>query len=551
MATVKKLLINAIDPEEYRVALIEDGLLEEFYIETTAKEQIRGNIYKGVVAHVEPAFQAAFIDYGGEKNGFLQADEIHSDYFQQAVESGGSDGKHHLPIQKMVSRGQEILVQVTKEETGKKGVALTTYLSLAGNFLVLTPGEPQVGISRKIEAEEERARLKEIMAQLKIPEGIGCIVRTSGDGKTKRELAKNLENLLRLWEEIRNRAIEQLAPSLIYKEIDLAIRSVRDHFSPDIQEVLIDNKEIYKQVWDFLKIINPKYGSRVKLYKETRPIFSKHQIENQIETIFQNRVNLKSGGQIVIDPTEALVAVDVNSGRSVKERQIEETAFKTNMEAAEEIARQLRLRDLGGLIVIDFIDMKESNHRNEVQRVLKNHLKKDKARTTLGRISKFGILELSRQRIRPPIQFGTYYTCPTCQGKGQVRSVETLALSYLRKIWLGISKGTVSSVKGILPVEVAHYLLNRKREDLLRLESRHEVTIHLEGHPHILPEEGRLEFKKKESPEIVDSQPEPRENDLEKTEVLPTQVAPNYWQNAENYLLSESQKVPHPRQSKP
>jgi ribonuclease E len=501
MSTVKKLLVNAIDPEEYRVALVADGLLEEFYIETAAREQVRGNIYKGVVAHIEPALQAAFIDYGAEKNGFLQADEIHPDYFQQCPAAPEGDAKKHPPIQNLITRGQEILVQVTKEESGKKGVALTTYLSLAGNFLVLTPGDPQIGISRKIEVEEERTRLKEIINQLKIPEGIGCIVRTSGNGKTKRELAKNLENLLRLWEEIRNRAIEQPAPSLIYKEIDLAIRSVRDHFSPDIQEVLIDNRDIYKQVLDFLKIINPKYGNRVKLYKETRPIFSKYQIEMQIETIFQNRVNLKSGGQIVIDPTEALVAVDVNSGRSVKERQIEETAYKTNLEAAQEIARQLRLRDLGGLIVIDFIDMKDAKHRHEVVKQLKNHLKSDKARTSLGRISKFGLLEISRQRIRPPIQFGTYYTCPTCQGKGQVRSVETLALSYLRKIWLGISKGTVATVQGVLPLEVANYLLNRKREELLRLETRHEVGIHLEGRPDILPEEGRLDFIKKEAAE--------------------------------------------------
>jgi ribonuclease E len=551
MPTVKKLLVNAIDPEEYRVALITDGLLEEFYIETAAREQVRGNIYKGVVAHIEPALQAAFIDFGAEKNGFLQADEIHPEYFQQCPSLPEGDSKRRPPIQNLISRGQEILVQVTKEETGKKGVALTSYLSLAGNFLVLTPGDPQVGISRKIEAEEERTRLKEIISQLKIPEGIGCIVRTSGNGKTKRELAKNLENLLRLWEEIRNRAIEQPAPSLIYKEIDLAIRSVRDHFSPDIQEVLIDNKDIYKQVLDFLKIINPKYGNRVKLYKETRPIFSKYQIEMQIETIFQNRVNLKSGGQIVIDPTEALVSVDVNSGRSVKERQIEETAYKTNLEAAEEIARQLRLRDLGGLIVIDFIDMKEAKHRNEVVKNLKNYLKSDKARTSLGRISKFGLLEISRQRIRPPIQFGTYYTCPTCQGKGQIRSVETLALSYLRKIWLGVSKGSVSSVRGILPVEVAHYLLNRKREDLLRLESRHEVTILLEGQPQILPEEGRLEFKKKEARENADAQADSREQTAEETEPVPAGFHPNYWRSAENYLVSEAQKGASPRPPKP
>jgi ribonuclease E len=497
MTPIKKLLINAVDPEEYRIALIEDGILEEFYIETAAREQVRGNIYKGVVAHIEPALQAAFIDYGAEKNGFLQADEIHPEYHAESVENAEGHRKH-LPIQKMIHRGQEILVQVTKEESGSKGVALTTYISLPGRFLVLTPGQPGIGISRKIEDEEERSRLKEILSQCKIPEGIGTIVRTAGSGKNKKEVTKSMESLLRLWEEIRTRAMEQLAPSLVYKEMDLAIRTIRDLFSPDIQEILIDNKEIHKQVRDFLGIIAPRQRNQVKLYKETRPIFSKHQIENQIETIFQNRVKLKSGGHIVIDSTEALVAVDVNSGRSIKERQIEETAFKTNLEAAEEIARQLRLRDLGGLIVIDFIDMKETKHDNEVVKVLKNFLKRDKARTTVSRISKFGLLELSRQRIRPPIQFGTYYTCPTCQGKGQVRSTETLALMYLRKIWLGISKGAIATVNGILPLEVANYLLNRKREELCRLEERHKVSIIIEGQPHILPEEGKLEFTKKE-----------------------------------------------------
>jgi ribonuclease E len=509
MPPIKKLLINAVDPEEYRIALIEDGILEEFYIETTAKEQIRGNIYKGVVAHIEPALQAAFVDYGSEKNGFLQADEIHPEYHHDSSESPDSPKQGRLPIQKLIHRGQEILVQVTKEESGTKGVALTTYISLPGRDLVLTPGQPGVGVSRKIEDEAERERLKTILSQLKVPEEIGTIVRTAGEGKKKQELAQNMESLLRLWGEIRTRAMEQPAPSLVYKEMDLAIRTIRDLFTPDIQEILIDNKDIYKQVRDFLEIIAPRQRNQVKLYKETRPIFSKHQVENQIETIFQNRVKLKSGGHIVIDSTEALVAVDVNSGRSIKERQIEETAFKTNLEAAEEIARQLRLRDLGGLIVIDFIDMKGTKNQNEVVKVLKNHLKRDKARTTVSRISKFGLLELSRQRIRPPIQFGTYYTCPTCQGKGQVRSIETLALMYLRKISLGISKGTIASVSGELPLEVANYLLNRKREELARLEERHRVSIFLEGRPHLMPEEGKLEFLKKKKKEDV-KEPEAR-----------------------------------------
>jgi ribonuclease E len=524
MPPVKKLLINAVDPEEYRVALIEDGVLEEFYIETAAKEQIRGNIYKGIVSRIEPALQAAFIDYGGGKNGFLQADEIHPEYHLETAEGEGQ-GRSRLPIQKMIRRGQELLVQVTKEESGNKGAALTTYISLPGRHLVLTPGQSGVGVSRKIEDEAERERLKKIVSQLKIPEEIGVIVRTAGEGKKKQDLAKDLASLLKLWEEIRTRAMEQPAPSLVYKEMDLATRTLRDLFTPDIKEILVDNKEIYKQVRDFLDIIAPRQRSLVKLYKEARPLFSKHQIEEQIETIFQKRVKLKSGGHIVIDPTEALVAIDVNSGRSIKEKEIEETAFKTNLEAAAEIARQLRLRDLGGLIVIDFIDMKSAKNQNEVVKAMKTHLKKDKARTTVSKISKFGLMELSRQRIRPPIQFGTYLVCPTCQGRGQIRSVETLALMYLRKISLGISKGTVAEVKGELPLEVAHYLLNRKREELARMEERHQVSIFLEGHPHLPPEEGKLEFvkKKKEGkgPETGEHKKEEAERPAETREAEP------------------------------
>jgi ribonuclease E len=415
----------------------------------------------------------------------------------------------------MLHRDQEVLVQVIKEESGNKGAALTTYISLAGRYLVLTPGLPQIGISRKIENEAERNRLKEAMAQCKVPEGFGYIVRTSGEGKTKRDLGKNLDYLLRLWDEIRTKAMTETAPCLVYKEMDLAIRTIRDHFTSDMREILVDNKDIYKAIKNFMEVFAPRQSNLVKLNKEARPIFSKYQIENQIESIFQSRVKLPSGGHIVIDSTEALVAIDVNSGRSTKERELEETAFRTNLEAAEEVARQLRLRDLGGLIVIDFIDMRTSKHQNEVVKTLKNYLRKDKARTTLSRISKFGLLELSRQRVRPPIQYGTYYTCPTCQGRGLVRSVETLALSYLRKIWMGISKGTVASVTGALPIEVAHYLLNRKREELARLETRHQVSIYLEGQAHLMPDEGKLEFIKKEPREDKGQKQEPKAQESE------------------------------------
>ncbi|MCK5205749.1 MAG: Rne/Rng family ribonuclease, partial [Desulfobacterales bacterium] len=358
-----KILINAIDPEECRVATVKANKLEEFYIESAAREITQGNIYKGVISRIEPSLQAVFVDYGAERHGFLQRPEIHSDYFQDS-----ESGDHS--IDKIVKRGQEIMVQVTKEPFMKKGAMLTTYISLAGRHLVLMPGSDKLGISRKIEDEEERNRLKDLMGKLKPPEGFGLIVRTVGIDSTKTLLSRDLRYLLRLWKTIKQSVMKEPAPALLYRERDLVLRSIRDYFTPEVNEILIDNPSVYQEVRKFIKIISRKHHKIVRLYKGAKPIFTKFEIENQIASIFESRVILKSGGSIVIEQTEAMVSIDVNSGKSTHERSIEKTAFLTNLEAAEEIARQLRLRDLGGLIVIDFIDMQEPKHRSEVERRL-------------------------------------------------------------------------------------------------------------------------------------------------------------------------------------
>jgi ribonuclease E len=484
------MLINADEPEEYRLAIVSGKKLEEFYVETTTRENTIGNIYKAVVVNTHISLQAAFVDFGTEKNGFLQLSEIHPDYYNQEPPAEGERPR----IQDALRPGQELLVQVVKEATPTKGAFLTTYISLPGRYLVLMPGSKHGGISRRIEDEEQRQRLRQIISQLKVPEGIHLIVRTAGENRTKRELSKDFRYLLRLWENIRAKAQKSEPPALLYQERDLTIRAVRDYFTSDIENILVDNKEVYKRVKDFISVVSPRHRWLVKLYKQKRPIFADYELEKQIETIHGNRVSLKSGGFLVIDTTEALVAVDVNSGRSRREKEFEETAFKTNLEAAAEIPRQLRLRDLGGLIVIDFIDMRERRHNREVERVLREEFKKDRAKTEMGRISKFGLLEASRQRMRPSIQSSSYVSCNRCGGTGVLRSTEATALDYLRKIWLELSRGEVHEVYGQFSKEVADYLLNRKRAELTKLESRYSASIHIEGRREITPGEGKLEF---------------------------------------------------------
>lgn len=468
-----KILINAVDPEECRIAKVRDSRLEEFHIETTAREFTQGNIYKGVITRVEPGLQSVFVDYGADRHGFLQKSEIHRDYFQ---DTGCGD----LNIKNIVKKGQELFVQVVKDPILNKGAMLTTFLSLPGRYIVLMPGNDQVGISRKIEGEEERSRLKEIIGKISVPEDFGVIVRTAGRDCNKTQITKDLRYLLRLWKDINKKGIEDGAPSLLYKERNLAVRSIRDYFTPDIVEILVDNQAVHKELRDFMHIISPKHAKIVKLFKGEKPIFTKYQLETQIASVFENRVNLKTGGSVVIDQTEALVAIDVNSGK-MSQKSVEQTAFQTNLEAAEEITRQLRLRDLGGLIVIDFIDMRESRHNIQVEKALKTHLKQDKARTKVGRISKFGLLEMSRQRIRPFIEYGSYSACRHCRGKGRVPSVEMLGLGFLRKLQLETIKNGISQIKAVVSVEVADYLLNKKRKEILELERRYGIWIRIEG----------------------------------------------------------------------
>ena len=482
-----KILINAIDPEECRVATVKANKLEEFYIESAAREITQGNIYKGVISRIEPSLQAVFVDYGAERHGFLQRPEIHSDYFQDS-----ESGDHS--IDKIVKRGQEIMVQVTKEPFMKKGAMLTTYISLAGRHLVLMPGSDKLGISRKIEDEEERNRLKDLMGKLKPPEGFGLIVRTVGIDSTKTLLSRDLKYLLRLWKTIKQSVMKEQAPALLYRERDLVLRSIRDYFTPEVNEILIDNPSVYQEVRKFIKIISRKHHKIVRLYKGAKPIFTKFEIENQIASIFESRVILKSGGSIVIEQTEAMVSIDVNSGKSTHERSIEKTAFLTNLEAAEEIARQLRLRDLGGLIVIDFIDMQEPKHRSEVERRLRSCTGDDKAKTKVGKISRFGLLEMSRQRIRPSIEFGSYHPCRHCQGKGLVASTETLAVGFLRKLSLETLKPGITSVKGVVPVDVADYLLNKKRKEIAELEERRTLSVEIEGAQSMAPGDSKITF---------------------------------------------------------
>ncbi len=487
-----KMLINAIDTEEYRVAIIKGGELDGFYIETTTSEEKSGNIYKGIVQRIEPSLQACFVDYGTGKNGFLQASEIHPEYYSERTDSPQN---HHLPINQIIKKGQELLVQVRKEMPGSKGAHLTTYLSFAGRYLVLLPGG-HGGVSKKIEDEKERNRLKSIMTNLKIPEGIGYIVRTAAEKTSKKNLSRDLNRLLRMWKTIRHNVKKAPALSLIHKEQDLCLRTLRDYFTSDVSEVLVDDNDTFTKVKEYMKIISPKDQARVKLYKGKQPLFAHYAIEKQIEAIYGKKIYLKSGGSIVIEATEALISIDVNSGRGKGSKDVETTAFNTNIEAAVEVARQLRLRDMGGLVVIDFIDMKHKDHIKEIEKVLREETKKDRAKTDLSHISKYGLLELSRQRLRPSIESKSYEICQHCQGRGLVPSVSRAAVSFLRQIHLGVSKKGVSEVRGSLPVEVADYLQNRKRKELSMIESRYGINILLMGDPSVTPGSGKLEFIK-------------------------------------------------------
>jgi ribonuclease E len=485
-----KILINAVDAEEVRLAIVKDSRLEEFHIENASREILHSSIYKGVITRIEPSLQAVFVDFGADRHGFLQRQEIHSDYYQDPPTNGKS-------IQNLVKRGQELMVQVTKDPIMKKGAMLTTYISLPGRYAVLMPGSGGRGISRKIEDEKERERLKGIVEKLDLPDGFGIIVRTAGQGCTKTKLAKDVQYLLRLWKNITALAVKSSAPAALYKDRHLAVRSIRDHFTSDIKEILIDDETVFNEVKRFVRIISPKQTGIVKMHRSDKPIFTRFQLEDQIATIFDNRVALKSGGSVVLERTEALVAIDVNSGKGTQKKNIEETALMTNLEAATEIARQLRIRDLGGLVVVDFIDMREHKHRNQVEKTLRAAMKLDRARVKIGRISKFGLLELSRQRLRPSIDFGSMTSCPHCSGKGQIPSPESLGLGVLRKLKLDSLKDDICQVRLQLPPPVAAYLLNRKRRELSDLEEKRGIRITIEARNDLIPGRMDAQYEKK------------------------------------------------------
>ncbi len=500
----KKMLINVMHPEETRVAIVHDGRLMELNIEISGKEQIKGNIYKGTVLRVEPGLQAAFVDIGRAKPGFLQIGELHPDYFEWRDDLPEDKRKRFPRIQEVLHRGQELMVQVEKDERDNKGSALTTYISLPGRYMVMMPGSDSSGISRKVEQEGARKKLKEIVAGMEIPEGTGYIMRTEAVGRTSDELQKDFTNLTELYESIRQEAAKIKGAGEVYRDSGLIIRTIRDYFSDDVDEVLVDSKEAYREAKEFFRVSMPACEKRVKLHKEKRPIFSRFQLEEQIDQIYEKRVPLPSGGSLIIEPTEALVSIDVNSGKSSGERGIEDTAFKANMEAAEEVARQLRLRDLGGLIVIDFIDMRENKHNSEVEKTLKNALKMDKARVNVGRISQFGIMEMSRQRIAKTLNDAIHLECPHCEGRGKVKSVEAMAVSFLRKVHAAAAKGTVAEVRGGLPLEVAYYLLNRKKRELTQIENDYEIEVTVKGKTSFLLNQLELETIKRENPHIED-----------------------------------------------
>ena len=492
----KKMLVNATLPEESRVAIVEDGILTELDIEVAGREPSKGNIYKAVVVRVETGLQAAFVDYGAERLGFLQIDEIN--YTTVKPDYKPAEDVRRPRINDLLHRGQELLVQITKEERGTKGAALTTYLSLAGRYMVLMPGSQTRGVSRKAESDAQRKELKKAMSSLDLAEGIGYIVRTAALDQTREELERDYLYLIRLYESIKGLEQKSKAPALIYKESNLMIRSIRDYFTTDMDEVMIDDPLVFKEAKDFFQMVMPDQVKLVKLHQERRPIFSRYQIEDQIETLSHNKVNLPSGGSIVIDPTEALVAIDVNSGKMASEQGVEATATKTNLEAATEIGRQLRLRDLGGLIVIDFIDMRERKNMRLVENQVKKSLENDKARVNVGRISKFGLLELSRQRIKAALTQGSYLPCPHCHGSGHLKSPESQAVSLLRRIHASAAKGQVSRIDARLPMEVAAYLLNNNREELVDMERRYQLQIHIHGNRDFLADQVEIEIQKKE-----------------------------------------------------
>ncbi|HGH7043845.1 TPA: Rne/Rng family ribonuclease [Neisseria meningitidis] len=568
---MKRMLFNATQAEELRVAIVDGQNLLDLDIETLGKEQRKGNIYKGIITRIEPSLEACFVDYGTDRHGFLPFKEVSRSYFQDY------EGRR-ARIQDVLKEGMEVIVQVEKDERGNKGAALTTFISLAGRYLVLMPNNPRGGgVSRRIEGEE-RQELKAAMAQLDIPNGMSIIARTAGIGRSAEELEWDLNYLKQLWQAIEEAGKAHHDPYLLFMESSLLIRAIRDYFRPDIGEILVDNQEVYDQVAEFMSYVMPGNIGRLKLYEDHTPLFSRFQIEHQIESAFSRSVSLPSGGAIVIDHTEALVSIDVNSARATRGADIEDTAFKTNMEAAEEVARQMRLRDLGGLVVIDFIDMENPKHQRDVENVLRDALKKDRARVQMGKLSRFGLLELSRQRLKPALGESSHVACPRCAGTGVIRGIESTALHVLRIIQEEAMKDNTGEVRAQVPVDVATFLLNEKRAELFAMEERLDVNvvlipnIHLEN-PHYeinrirtddVEEDGEPSYKRVAEPEEDESakpfggekakaaRPEPAVKGVRHTSPAPT-AAPekktSWWDSFKAWLKrifggSETQAAP-------
>jgi len=490
---MKKILINASYPEEKRVAIVEGNLLTDFYIEISSRQHLKGNIYKGIITRIEPGIQAVFVDFGPKKHGFLQIREITPEYLKNKKE-----GKR-VRVQDALTKGQEIIVQVERDERDTKGASLTTYISLPGRYVVMMPGQDRVSISRKIEGKQERDHLKEIFNTLKPPKNMGFILRTACSDRTCEELSNDLKYLTKLWHKIQSESKKVSAPALIYKEQDIAVRTVRDYLTSDVTEVLVDDEDAYRNTKEFLRKTLPWRRINIKYYRDKKPIFSLHNIEEQITKINGRYVYLPSKGYLVIDRTEALTAIDVNSGRSRKEESVESTVFKTNLEAADEIARQLRLRDIGGLIVIDFIDMESSKNRREVEERLKAALGSDKANTETNAISKFGIVEMTRERLRPPYFDSINKKCEMCEGAGIIKSEETVAIAALRDIHTKASIGGNETINCRLPVESANYLINVKRNEIMRLEKEFDTKIHVTADVKLLPGEFLIDVEKSDS----------------------------------------------------
>lgn len=470
---MKRMLINATQPEELRVALVDGQRLYDLDIENRTRVQKKANIYQGIVTRVEPSLEAAFVDFGAERHGFLPLKEISKEYFYR--QPNEIQGK--IKIKDVVKEGTKVIVQVDKEERGNKGAALTTFISLAGRYLVLMPNNPRAGgISRRIEGED-RAQLRDALSEVEVPNGMGVIIRTAGVGRSGEELQWDLDYLIQLWEAIEKSTEENKAPYLIMQESNVIIRAIRDYLRQDIDQVFIDNKAAYQDAINLVRQVMPQFEKKIRYYEDDTPLFNRYQIESQIETAFQREVQLPSGGSIVIDPTEAMVSIDINSARATKGGNIEETALQTNLEAADEIARQLRLRDMGGLVVIDFIDMSTSRNQREVENRMRDALQVDRARVQTSRISRFGLMEMSRQRLRPSLGETSSHVCPRCNGQGTIRSTKSLALSILRLVEEEASKERSAEIRTIVPVNIATYLLNEKRVDIAEIEARTKVRV--------------------------------------------------------------------------